>query len=222
MRTKQKSLEIRTSKGPVPNAFFKQPKEVPGLAVIFPGWQYNCHYPILHYATLAAVAGGVDVLQVNYEYNTKGLRVTDSPSPELVAHLAGDVEAAIEAGLAQGQYRRVTLLGKSFGTRAIAHLLSDTSVFGSASVSAVWLTPLLSEPPVYERMLAFRGESLAVIGTRDPYYDDAKWNAVTSLPKAKGMLVEEGDHSLEVEDEPVRSLEELKRLTTAIRAMVAK
>ena len=125
----------------VPNTFFKQKREVAHLAIIFPGLRYNCNMPLLYYTTEILLTTRYDVLQVEYDYSQRKDFLTLGPK-ERTRVLSAEALAAYYTAIEQQAYEKLLLVGKSLGTLAMGHILSQD--VGKQDVSCIWLTPLLS------------------------------------------------------------------------------
>ena len=137
------SLAIRGQRDePVPNHFFRQETQADHLAVLLPGYGYTCDMPTLYFTTSHLLDHGADVLQVDYTYSRHPEYGALAES-ERHRWLLDDVAAAWEAARGQRDYRRLTFVGKSLGTRALPHLLA--ALPPGQEAHAIWLTPLLRE-----------------------------------------------------------------------------
>src|SRR5690606_36517978 len=107
---------------PVPNLLWRHERRAEHLAVLFPGWSYTCQAPLLYYTRALLLELGADVLLVEYGYEAlQGFRQLSSEEQDAAffAEAGGALAAAADAG----DYRQVTLVGKSIGTQAVSHLL---------------------------------------------------------------------------------------------------
>jgi hypothetical protein len=203
----------------VPNTFFQQQEETGQGAVIFPGWGYTCQMPLLFYSRELLLSLKADVLAVEYEYNIRqDFLALDNR--ERMQWLFNDVRAACQALLKQRPYKQVTFIGKSLGTRAMGYLLTNEPL--TASVNAVWLTPLLKDSRLVDQMKRFSGRSLFISGTADPHYDAAHMREVQEATKGRVLLVEEGDHSLNIKDDIIRSVKELEKVIDSIKMFLTE
>lgn len=196
---------------PVPHRYLRPRGAIDHLVVLLPGFGYTCDMPLFYYAENRALDVGVDVLRVDYAYNRLPEFQEAAPA-ERRQWLLADAEAAVQAALAQRTYQGVTLIGKSLGTAAMAHLLPTAS----PNWRAVWLTPLLAEPPVRSAVEAFTGPELIVIGTADPHYDPALLTALAAKPGTETVVVEGADHGMDLPGDPVASVQALSRYVAAL------
>src|SRR5687767_294277 len=199
---------------PVANVFLKQDSGTERLAVLFPGMRYTIEMPLLYYTSRLLVAGGADALLVDYRYHLDADFMAASEQ-EQARRLTADVTAACRAALSQRSYRDVTIVGKSIGTLAMAHLLSTESKLGTAR--AVWLTPLLRNENLRAQIKTWGGKSLFVIGTADQDYDEALLKEVEAATHGKSLVIEGGDHLLEVQGDFFASVQALEKILRAVR-----
>jgi pimeloyl-ACP methyl ester carboxylesterase len=197
---------------PVPNTFIRQRDETSHAAIILPGLGYTAQMPLLFYVTNHLLALGADVLQVNYDYMT-AFRSLDRAAQH--RWLVADADAAYRALREQRPYTRITVVGKSLGTLAMAHLFA-TQTF-PAHTDALWLTPILNNPQVRAQIATFGGPSMLVIGTADSFYDPGVLAEVGETPTRKFVIVEGADHGMNVGDDVLRSVQALE---TTMRAIV--
>lgn len=201
---------------PVPNTFFQQEEGTEHCAIIFPGLGYTAHMPLLFYSRELMLELKADVLAVEYNYNSSDFLALDGR--ERMRRLFTDIQAAYEALLKQQDYKRITFIGKSLGTRAMGHLLTNEPL--SATINAVWLTPLLKDERVRDQMKQFRGRSLFISGTADPHYDKEHMKEVQEATNGQVVLVDEGDHGLNLKDDIIGSIQELENVIKSIKAFI--
>jgi hypothetical protein len=127
---------------PVPHTFLRQGTDADHLAIVFPGFSYSPDLPALYYPSLVMLTHGADVLRVRYAYDSDPIFRTMS-SEERAIRFGSDVDGVCAAALSQRSCRRITLIGKSLGTLALAHILDNNEQLRDASY--IWLTPLLRD-----------------------------------------------------------------------------
>ncbi len=202
----------------VPNTFFRQSSETGHIAIVFPGVGYTCDMPLLYYSVLTMLDAGADVLQVEYAYN----RLPDFreiPDTERGQWIAADATAARDAALREASYTKVTLIGKSIGTRAMGYLLATN--LHPAVVHTVWLTPLLRNDQLRAQIRQHRPPSLFVIGTADPHYDAALLADVQEATGGDAIIVQGRNHSLEIAGDTPKSLDAIVQTIHALATFVA-
>jgi hypothetical protein len=203
---------------PVPNAFRRQRGETAHLAVLLPGFAYTAEMPLFYYAENLLLAAGADVLRVDYRYHQRpGVR--DLPEADQDRRLLADAGAALGAALAQRPYRELTLVGKSLGTLAMAHLLGEEPAV--ERVRAVWLTPLLRVAAVREQARRLGPASLLAIGTADPHHDAG----VLAEARAAGcgvVALEGADHGLDIPGDAVASVRAVEQVVRALATFLER
>jgi hypothetical protein len=167
-------------------------------AILLPGQFYPTRAPVLWFAREAAVAQGWSALEVLGEAGTR---------PDALAWERECAERALdEAGDA-----RVLVIGKSLAS-FLAGEISDRGI------AAAWLTPLLTEESVIEGLSRARRPTLVAGGTADPLW---RRETIPDNTALEVLEVPDADHSLQVPDDPLASLEALRRLVDAVGAVAA-
>lgn len=202
----------------VPNRFYRQEGGSSHLAVVFPGYGYGADLPLLFYARKAMLARGADLLVVDYAYGRRPEFDTVS-ADERAAWLGADVTAAISAALGENLYDRITLVGKSIGTLAMALLLSVDPRLRRAD--CVWLTPLIRDRRLRSVLAEHHPRSLFVVGTADEHYDPELYDEVLRSTGGRGLVVDGGDHGLEISGDLPASIQALGRMIGALEAFVS-
>jgi predicted alpha/beta-hydrolase family hydrolase len=167
-------------------------------AVVLPGVRYFSQAPLLWFAREAAQAGGWSVLELSER----------APAhEEPFAWMRDRAERALDSVDAT----TVAVIGKSLGSAA-APLVAERGL------SAVWLTPLLIRPEVVSALAGSTAPALLVGSTADPTWADGEQPQGDPIE----MLELEGlDHSLQVEGDPLASLDVLRTVTERIGAFLA-
>jgi len=65
-------------------------------------------------------------------------------------------------------YGKITIVGKSVGTRAMGHLVTQEGSLKHAK--SIWLTPVLKSEGLREQIKSWGRPSLFIIGSADPHY----------------------------------------------------
>jgi hypothetical protein len=167
-------------------------------AVILPGVRYFSQAPLLWFAREAAEAGGWSVLELSE-------RAPADEEP--FAWMRDRAERALDATNAG----TVVVIGKSLGSAA-APLVAERGL------AAVWLTPLLVRPDVVQALAASTAPALLVGSTADPTWADGE------RPEGDAIEILELDgldHSLQVDGDPLRSLDVLRTVTERIGDFLA-
>ncbi|MCM3609690.1 alpha/beta hydrolase [Planococcus sp. MERTA32b] len=184
------------------------------LAVMLPGAGYTSQAPLFHYATDIYLQKGYDVLNVNYRYNDEFY--DDFTMEELSEAIRFDVAKVIDHVLAESSYKKFCLIGKSLGTIALASEL-QRPLFHEAK--AIWLTPLVKRPDVFDAMQTLPNRALGFIGDEDPNYIPERWNQLEANPQMTLRLVPGTEHSLEMPGKTLASIEIMKDIMAEIGAL---
>ncbi len=202
----------------VPNEFLRQDSDAHHVAILLPGMGYTCDMPLFYYAEMLLLDAGADILRVEYRYNRRP-DFRDLPAPVRLNWLLADASAAYQAALVQRQYSGgITLIGKSLGTLAMGHLLSNHPQ--PAPMRAVWLTPMLQEDVLRDQMCRCGGPSLVAIGTADPHFDPMYLQEIRSRTQCQAVVVDDADHSLDIPGDVIASVRAVERVTREVGAFL--
>jgi hypothetical protein len=196
----------------VPNTFNTQPNPTGHLGIILPGYRYSVDMAPLYYAGRILLDRGADLLRIEYAYyRTPFLK---QPEREQSKWISSDVFAACNTGLSYRSYEKITLVGKSLGTMAMGHLLSD-SRFQQAT--CVWLTPLLPVEWLTARIEQIHPRSLFMIGTADKFYRPDILRQLELVTKGNSLVIEGANHGLEIPGDIPKSLTALSQMVQAVQ-----
>ncbi|MDP9368769.1 MAG: hypothetical protein M3Q03_10925 [Chloroflexota bacterium] len=202
----------------VPNEFLRQDSDAHHVAILLPGMGYTCDMPLFYYAEMLLLDAGADILRVEYRYNRRP-DFRDLPAPVRLNWLLADASAAYQAALVQRQYSGgITLIGKSLGTLAMGHLLSNHPQPGP--MRAVWLTPMPREDVLRDQMRRCGGPSLVAIGTADPHFDPMYLQEIRSTTQCQAVVIDDGDHSLDIPGDVIASVRAVERVTREVGAFL--
>jgi hypothetical protein len=203
----------------VPSTFFHQESGTPHIAVLFPGFGYTGHMPLMYYPRQLLLASGADVFVVGYRYSER-VDFQSSSLEERDMWLRTDTIAAYEAAFAQRNYEQVTLVGKSIGTRAIGHLLATEKQL--PSLRCVWLTPILRNELLYAQIRQRPHRALFVSGSADSHHDPVRLTEVQQVTAGRVMVIADADHSLEINGDAVESVHALEGIIAEIRKFISE
>jgi hypothetical protein len=201
----------------IPCTFFRQEQDTRHIGVLLPGFGYSGQMPLMYYPRRLLVESGADVFVVGYNYSERPDFVS-APIEERDLWLRPDTIAAYKAALAQRDYEQVTLIGKSIGTRAMGHLLAAEERL--PSLRCVWLTPILRNETLHAQITRRPHRALFVVGTADSHYDPAKLAEFRQATAGESLVIENGDHSLEVSGNIVQSIRLLEEIIVKIQAFL--
>jgi predicted alpha/beta-hydrolase family hydrolase len=202
---------------PLPHTFLEQEVKTDHLALLLPGVGYTVHMPLLYYPMLELVGRGADVLRVETMYVRQSGFGKLSPA-DRARWVFADAIAACSVALAQRAYTRITLVGKSLGTMTMGYLL--TSEARLAHANAIWLTPLLWNDVLRSQIQQTSPNSLFVVGTADPHYNPALLSEVETATDGQSVVIEEGNHSLEIQGDVLGSIQAIDTVMRAVKAFL--
>jgi hypothetical protein len=201
---------------PVPNTFFRQEESVHKLAVILPGYNPPLIRPPLYYISEYLLSNNTDLLQVEHEYYKA--EYPFNSEKVILERLFSDVTAACETTLTQREYSHITIIGKSLGTMAMAHLLDDIRF---REASCVWLTPLLTKEYLRSQITRYKPDSLFVIGTADRFYDEGYLSEMAEVTGGECMVIENVNHNLGIESDIQSSIAVLSQIVTRVTDFIS-
>jgi hypothetical protein len=168
-------------------------------AVVLPGVAYFSQAPLLWFAREAARQRGWSVLEL-----TERAPADAEPLPWMLDR-AERALGATSAGT-------VAVIGKSLASAA-AGLVAERGL------PAVWLTPLLVRPEVVEALRSAPAPALLIGSPADPTWGDG---AMPEAPAIAVLELEGLDHSLQVEGDPLASLDVLRAVTEHVSAFLSR
>jgi hypothetical protein len=167
--------------------------------VLLPGVRYFSQAPLLWYAREAALAGRWSVLELSERAPT---------DQEPFDWITDRAESALNAASAT----QVVMIGKSLGSAA-------APLATKRALPAVWLTPLLTRPDVIAALGGTDRPTLVVGSPADQTWGNGE------LPENEALEVMELDgldHSLQVEGDPLASIDVLRDVTERISVFLER
>jgi hypothetical protein len=196
----------------VPNTFVVQSKPTGHLGIILPGYRHSADMADLHYAGRILREQGADLLRVEYlYYQIDYLSQSESDQNQRISE---DVFAVCNACLAFRPYDKITLIGKSLGTRGMGFLLGDERF---QKANCVWSTPLLTTEWIYSRIEQIRPPSLFIFGTADKFYELKMLEHLINVTNGHAVIIEGANHGLEIPESIPKTLAALGQIVQALQ-----
>ena len=196
----------------VPNTFVVQSNPKRHLGIILPGYRHSADMADLHYAGRILLEQGADLLRVEYAYyQTDYLSQSESGQDQRISE---DVFAVCNACLAFRSYTKITLVGKSLGTRAMGFLLGDERF---QKANCVWSTLPITIEWLYSRIEQVRPTSLFIFGTADDYYKPEKLKHLVDVTNGRAVIIEGANHGLEIPESILKTLSALGQIVHALQ-----
>jgi hypothetical protein len=191
----------------IPYRLIEQKKETNNLVIVLPGAGYTTQAPLLHFTTGLFYSKGFDVLHINYTFSRQEMTELNG------VDFTRDVQLAIDEAIKNNEYSNYYIVAKSIGTIALSHLLNNT-MFNDAKV--IWLTPLLQRDDVFNAMVNSDHKALCIIGDKDTCFIVDRYEKLKNNDDLILKVVDGGNHSLELDEEPIKSIEILKSVISEI------
>ncbi|WP_456278678.1 alpha/beta family hydrolase [Bacillus sp. AK128] len=185
----------------IPFRLIEQKQESTTLVIVLPGAGYTVQAPLLHFTTALFYNKGFDVLHINYTFSREEMSALKE------SDFARDVQLAIESAIKDKKYSNYYVVAKSIGTKALSYLL-DHTMFKDARI--VWLTPILQNDAVFHAMVNSNQRGLCIIGDKDSCFIKERFENLKHNQNLLLKVVEGGNHSLELDGEPLESIDVLK------------
>jgi hypothetical protein len=192
----------------IPYKLIEQKEETNSLAIVLPGAGYSTQSPLLHFTTGLFYKKGYDVLHINYSFSRQELSTLNEKD------FAKDVQLALDTAILDKKYSQYYVVAKSIGTKALSNLL-DHPILKVAKV--VWLTPLLQNAAVFNAMLNSDNKGLCIMGENDRQcFIVERFEQLKNKQNLLLKIVAGGNHNLELDNEPIKSIEILKGVISDI------
>jgi hypothetical protein len=203
----------------IPNSFYKHKENHKHLAVLLPGMGYTCQMPLLYYPLRLLLEQDANVFRVEYNYS-QNEKFKNLSSSERENWLLTDVQTALDAVFKDEEYEKVSVIGKSLGTKAMGYLLNQYDKLKEAD--AIWLTPLFHDEVLVDKILQCKQRSLFITGTADPCYVEDNVTKILKVTKGDSLIIENADHSLEIENNILDSIEVMNKVLTIIQRFLTQ
>ncbi|MFS1515404.1 alpha/beta hydrolase [Bacillus sp. SCS-151] len=191
----------------IPFRLIEQNEEAKNLVIVLPGAGYTTRAPLLHFTTGLFYTKGFDVLHINYTFSSQ--EISDLSEIDF----AKDVQVVIDNAIKNKTYSNCYVVAKSIGTIALSYLLENIML---KDVKVVWLTPLLQRDDVFNKMVNSDNKGICIIGDKDSCFIVERFEKLKNNPNLILKVVEGGNHSLELDGEPIKSIEVLKHIISDI------
>lgn len=177
------------------------------LALVLPGGRFYLS-AVLRIPAITLAERGAELIDITPppDYNPT-FALEDNR--DYFAGVGTQIQAAIDGG----GWDEVTFVAKSIGTMVLGAV--GTSLSLPTKVNALWLTPTFGLEYVRKGAAATGWRSLVVSGSGDRWYDASATSALIGALGAEHLLIERGDHNLEVPSDVHATLHALDELAAA-------
>jgi hypothetical protein len=174
-----------------------------------PGDNYGVDGPLLYYPGLWLWSLGWDTAAITYGYQSTGKAF----SPLEIADVLAESQRAIERLLAEREYTRLVLIGKSLGAALVGLLCQEMEL--PSGTRTVYLTPPLG--PMFNPIFLGTTQSACIaLGTGDRFFDAKVLSELKGTKSFDLIKVENADHSMNISDDLEASLHALREVTEGI------
>ncbi|MCH7586748.1 MAG: hypothetical protein IIC78_01735 [Chloroflexi bacterium] len=209
-------LQLRAADGrALVYKYYRQTEAAENLLLILPGNHYGIDGPLLYYPNRALREKGWDTFAMVYGFQS----AAESFAPEMIPSLIAETGAAISTVLAEREYQRVGLVGKSLGALLAVQLCSTEEMLSTARVA--YLTPPLGTPFFDQLLEQTQQPSFLALGTNDRYYSSTALEAIRSRRPFVLTLVEHADHSMNIGGDVRASMEVVRKVSMDVVAFMA-
>jgi hypothetical protein len=192
----------------IPIRLIEQKEETNNLVIVLPGAGYTTQAPLLHFTTGLFYNKGFDVLHINYTFSREELSALNERD------FARDVQLAIDNAIKDKKYSNYYVVAKSIGTKALSYLLDHTML---KDAKVVWLTPILQNDGVFNAMVNSDNKGLCIFGEEDRVcFIVERFEKLKNNKNLILKVVEGGNHNLELDKEPIKSIEIVKNVISDI------
>lgn len=188
------------------------------LAISFPGTGYTHNHPYMFYLNHLLAEKQFDVVRVHYHYKqSKSFMEADFDKQD--EWLTYDACQVFDAVVGNSDYERIVLLGKSIGTKALGGLIEKKEL---SKAEMIWLTPLLQNQKLFERMRNGSNRSLVIGGTADESFSIKEASLLKDLNQYDVEIVDGGTHGLFIEGNVLESIEVLQKIVNSVSHFIEK
>lgn len=192
-------IKVKSSFGhEIENLYLTHSTKANSVVILFPGSDYSCDKPLLHYARKATLLSGCDVLSIEYGY----IRANKEPCDDFMERIIKESYETVQLCLANS-YVNIYFISKSLGT-IVAGEISDLIKY--RKINNLFLTPT-KETIKY----IMKSNCSIVIGTNDRFFSSKDIDTITNS-YVDMHIIEGAVHSLEVDDY-IKSIQILSDVT---------
>lgn len=192
----------------IPFRLIKQKGESNNIVIVLPGAGYTTQAPLLHFTTGLFYNKGFDVLHINYTFSKQEMSALNERD------FGKAVQHAIDNAIKDKKYSNYYVVAKSIGTKAMSYLLDNTKL---KDAKIIWLTPILQNDDVFNAMFNTNNKGLCIFGEKDSFcFIVERFEKLKNNQNLILKVVDGGNHSLELDEDPIKSIEILKSVISDI------
>lgn len=177
------------------------------LVVIFPGTNYSCDRPVLHFARKIGIVKGHDVLCFSYgsdlPWEEKGLDIVEFEITKCMTIIKDALKAT---------HKKIYFISKSVGS-IIAGRISEE--LGYENVKNIFLTPMNETIP-----FILVSKCSVILGSEDGKLSKENLEIIRQYRDIELVLIEGANHSLEMNTDIEGSLKILEQVAKELMNMI--
>ncbi|WP_164669736.1 hypothetical protein [Virgibacillus doumboii] len=190
----------------IKNQFLKHEASSDCLAVFFPGKEYSCQGPLLHYTRKACLLSGCDTLSLTYGFQAANTSLTSDQIDDLVEDTLETIDSIA------AEYEKIIFVSKSLGT-LVAGIVSEK--LNRKHIHHFFMTPIPKTIKYIENSTGY-----VVVGDRDDLFSEENIEKINNIKGIKSLIIPGAKHSLELDDDYKKSLEILSLITDTCSDLV--
>ncbi|WP_152393285.1 alpha/beta hydrolase [Paenibacillus guangzhouensis] len=169
------------------------------LVVLFPGKNYPCDKPILHYAGISAIQSGFDLMVLEYGYQAGRTDLDIIDLPIVIEESKESIHRIIN------KYDQVIFISKSIGTIVAGEVHQKLGI----PIKHIYLTPIKGTIDYINK-----SDGLVIYGTKDEVFNKELESQIIVTNNRRVIEIPNANHALETKDviESVEILSSLVRI----------
>lgn len=131
--------------------------------------------------------------------------------------LARNVQLTIDDAIKDKKYINYYVVAKSIVTKVLRYLLDNTML---KDAKVVWLNPILQNDGVFNTIVNSNNRGLCIFGEKDSVcFIGERFGKLKNNQNLILKVVDSGNHNLEINKEPIKSIELLKSVISDINEL---
>lgn len=169
------------------------------LVVLFPGKNYPCDKPSLHYAGISAIQSGFDLLVLEYGYQAARTDLDIKDLPRVIEESEKSINRIVN------NYERVVFISKSLGTIVAGEIHRRIGI----PIKHIYLTPIKDTVEYINST-----EGITIYGTKDDFFNNEMAEKIKISNNRRIVKIPNANHSLETNnvDESILILRSLANI----------
>lgn len=169
------------------------------LVVLFPGKNYPCDKPSLHFAGISAIQSGFDLLVLEYGYQASRTDLDIKDLPKVIEESELSINGIVN------NYEQVIFISKSLGTIVAGEVHRRLGI----PIKHVYLTPIKDTIDYINS-----SEGIVIYGTKDDLFNEEMEEKIIISDNRRIIKVPNANHSLEANnvDESILILRSLANI----------